>query len=98
TLTFDHPSPGDVARFVLTSFQSDLGERAPSESERELSDQEIRRLLNQIPIRRLRSEGVLGTLLALAPRREDHDAFGPDLDALDEDALLTVAGTLLEGN
>ncbi|XXX82571.1 SDR family NAD(P)-dependent oxidoreductase [Sorangium sp. So ce134] len=102
TLTFDHPSPHEVAARLSLSLREELGERAPNGHGGAPSDEEVKRLLGRIPIHKLRAGGLLDALLALAEHGEngggDTGASLPELEALEDDALLAVAGTLLEGS
>jgi acyl carrier protein len=62
SLAFDYPSPAAVAGYLALELGSGGG-AGPAESEEE---REVRRALARIPIERLRSAGLLGSLLELA--------------------------------
>ncbi|GAA4590496.1 acyl transferase domain-containing protein/acyl carrier protein [Actinoplanes octamycinicus] len=91
TLVFDHPTPADVAGFLLA-------ELAPADPAGGGDDEDaVRRILLGIPLARLRDAGLLGTLLELggaapagAPEPDD-DGDPESIDEMDTDALISMA-------
>jgi pimaricinolide synthase PimS1 len=65
TLMFDYPNPMAMAQFVLTELVPGLDDDAGG-TEPALDEDAIRRTLESIPLERLRSAGLLDTLLDLA--------------------------------
>ncbi|WP_203607032.1 type I polyketide synthase [Streptomyces sp. SID11385] len=106
TLVFDHPTPTAVARLLLTSFAASSDAVAEERaSAAPLGDTEIRRLLSELPLDRLRGSGLLDRLVDLAGPRSAtaSDVAGlpgpdtaptteTDIDELDIDALIRMAG------
>ncbi|MET0424000.1 MAG: SDR family NAD(P)-dependent oxidoreductase, partial [Actinoplanes sp.] len=91
TLVFDHPTPTDVARYLLD-------ELAPGDAEADgAGEDDIRRVLAGIPLSRLRDAGLLDVLLELGGVTPvgAAEAAGPDddesIDDMDTDALINMA-------
>ncbi|MBN3809463.1 type I polyketide synthase [Paraburkholderia sp. Ac-20347] len=103
TLVFDYPSIQDVADLLAKRFNDATD--TPSEnsdlvSTGDMSDVELREMIARIPIRALRERGLLPTLLALAgdvssERPKVVESSINDMALLDDEALLSVAHTLL---
>ncbi|MGK5534052.1 SDR family NAD(P)-dependent oxidoreductase, partial [Streptomyces sp. URMC 129] len=87
TAAFDHPTPDALADHMRTQLAPDTADTAPGATTAEADEQEIRRALTAIPLRRLREAGILTTLLRLADSapRPDH----PDPEA-DTDSIATM--------
>ncbi|PSM40183.1 3-ketoacyl-ACP reductase, partial [Streptomyces dioscori] len=68
TLTFDHPTPAALARFLLAEL---LPEGAPSAPD----EDSVRSALATIPLARLRESGLLDTLLRLTETVPPHSAI-----------------------
>ncbi|WP_189336535.1 type I polyketide synthase [Actinoplanes ianthinogenes] len=90
TLVFDHPTPADVAEYLLA-------ELAPAQATGGDDEDEVRRILLGIPLARLRDAGLLGALLELGGAASA-GAAGPDddgetgsIDEMDTDALISMA-------
>ncbi|WP_203722986.1 type I polyketide synthase, partial [Paractinoplanes abujensis] len=91
TLVFDHPTPVDVARYLL----DELG---PGDDTAGPAEDDVRRVLAGIPLGRLRDAGLLDALLELggvtpagaaAPAEPDGD--DESIDDMDTDALISMA-------
>jgi polyketide synthase 12 len=84
TLVFDHPTPLAVARFLLPIAMPGTAQAGDRRSE----EDEIRDLLASIPLGRLRTAGLLDTLLELAngglDRSDDGSPTGEDSEAIDD--------------
>jgi acyl carrier protein len=103
TLVFDYPSIQDVADLLAKRFNDATD--TPSEnsdlvSTGDMSDVELREMIARIPIRALRERGLLPTLLALAGDASSErpmvvESSINDMALLDDEALLSVAHTLL---
>ncbi|WP_370644565.1 type I polyketide synthase [Actinoplanes sp. L3-i22] len=87
TLVFDHPTPADVAGYLLD-------ELAPDGAADD-GDAEVRRILLDIPLARLRAAGLLDALLELggAAGGDPEPTAGdePSIDEMDTDALISMA-------
>ncbi|MFE0026115.1 SDR family NAD(P)-dependent oxidoreductase [Amycolatopsis sp. NPDC059021] len=90
TLIFDYPSPVVLAEYLL-------GELAPAEAVPEpasTDDETVRRVLNAVPIAKLREAGLLDALLALdtgtAPVTSDMDSVEA-VEEMDLGALVQAA-------
>jgi NADP-dependent 3-hydroxy acid dehydrogenase YdfG/acyl carrier protein len=93
TLVFDFPNAQ-----ALTSQL--LAELAPDDGAEVADEDQIRRMLQRIPMRRLRDVGVLDALLKLAAAPDvrpgedgitDVDAAGPSIDEMDPQSLISMA-------
>ncbi|WP_282090925.1 SDR family NAD(P)-dependent oxidoreductase [Streptomyces tendae] len=92
TLVFNHPTPREMAQYLLEQLRPATG---PGDAD----DEEIRAVLRSVPIDRLRGAGLLDLILACAdPSRTAADDRAPDaagdtveLTALDLDALVDLA-------
>ncbi|MEW2417708.1 type I polyketide synthase [Streptomyces sp. NPDC046866] len=100
TVVFDHPTPRELAAFVLAEVapESDAGAGDHEES--------VRASLLSIPLSRLRDSGLLETLLELAGHRPDGAGLPPEagdpaadagelIDEMDAERLIAMA---LEGS
>ncbi|MEU3776971.1 SDR family NAD(P)-dependent oxidoreductase, partial [Streptomyces sp. NPDC032472] len=100
TVVFDHPTPRELAAFVLAEVapESDAGAGDYEES--------VRASLLSIPLSRLRDSGLLETLLELAGHRPDGAGLSPEdgdpaadagelIDEMDAERLIAMA---LEGS
>ncbi|WP_405162985.1 SDR family NAD(P)-dependent oxidoreductase [Nocardia sp. NBC_01499] len=91
TLVFDHPTSAAVARYLLTVVAPDT---APS-GRRRTEEQEFRRLVDSIPIERLRISGLLDALRELAEGdRVDAASAAETTESIDDmaaDALIRLA-------
>ncbi|WP_433723370.1 type I polyketide synthase [Nocardia sp. CA-129566] len=91
---FDHPTPRAFAAFLHRTV---LGIDSTAAGSSYDEESELRRILLDIPISRLRETGLLGRLLELASGAEpDGELGGGDIDAMDVDALLSLARDLTE--
>ncbi|WP_433678425.1 type I polyketide synthase [Nocardia sp. CA-119907] len=91
---FDHPTPRAFAAFLHRTV---LGTDSTAAGSSYDEESELRRILLDIPISRLRETGLLGRLLELAGTAEpDGELAGGDIDAMDVDALLSLARDLTE--
>ncbi|MGW2995281.1 SDR family NAD(P)-dependent oxidoreductase, partial [Streptomyces sp. NPDC001193] len=93
TLVFDYPNAQALADHLLAELAPQAGSGTGAESE----DEQIRRLLQAIPISRLRQAGMLDGLLELgghAPERSggeaDEDPLG-SIDDMDAASLISLA-------
>jgi acyl carrier protein len=94
TLVFDHPTASALAEYLV-------GLLAPDEDQAGAADPEeaaVRAALAGVPLPVLREAGLLDTLLALASPERFSGATrftepdgGADIDALDDEALITLA-------
>ncbi|WP_406289346.1 type I polyketide synthase [Embleya sp. NBC_00896] len=90
TLVFSYPTPRELGRHVC-------GLLRPAARTGSAEDAEIREVLRNVPIDRLRSAGILELVLACAdPSRSDADGQPPDADAgelavMDLEALVDLA-------
>jgi acyl carrier protein len=97
TLMFDYPSADALAKFLLTELLPAL-----AETEAGLEEEQIRSTIGSIPLDRLRSAGLLDTLLKLAA--PDQEAAAPAGDKSDEiknmaiDDLVRAALAAAESN
>ncbi|MET8774546.1 type I polyketide synthase [Nocardia sp. NPDC004654] len=92
TLVFDYPSPEALAKYLADEFTDhrDSGRSA------DLSENDIRRALQTIPVARLRDAGLLDALMRLAHGQGSHSEIeqsGTDesIDELDIDDLIDMA-------
>ncbi|MER5786674.1 beta-ketoacyl reductase, partial [Streptomyces mobaraensis] len=67
TLVFDYPTPQTMAKHLLEELLPEVEECAARLSAPEADDDEVRRLLESVPLARIREAGLLDALLALAP-------------------------------
>jgi acyl carrier protein len=90
TLVFDHPTPAAVARYLIPVAMPG----AAANGQRPSKEDEIRGVLASIPIARLRTAGLLDTLLELASGDPDPGppaaAAVTSLDELDAAALIRM--------
>ena len=92
TLVFDHPTPAAVGSYLLASLAAG-GESPSREGD---GDAEIRRIVDSIPVARLRAAGLLELLLELA-EREDEPAERHEQAEIDSVDIDTLARSVLEG-
>ena len=93
TMVFDHPTPIAVARYLIPVAMPGAAAESPRQSEEDT----IRGVLASIPIGRLRTAGLLDTLLELAngdqdtapPTTEDAESID-DIDDMDVAALIAM--------
>ncbi|OBJ62115.1 type I polyketide synthase [Mycobacterium asiaticum] len=87
TLIFDYPTPAKLAEH--------LGQQLYTETPDESADEEIRRLLRNIPIAELRRTGLLDKLLLLGGHTQNYSStpfLAEDaIDALSPEALIAMA-------
>ena len=99
TLVFDYPNSEALAGFLLARTAPDDEEGATADA----GEGEIRELLASIPVARLRSTGLLASLLELAGEGSDGDepapANGVDdaIDSMDVDELIRASLDGAEG-
>ncbi|MFF5900971.1 beta-ketoacyl reductase, partial [Streptomyces argenteolus] len=91
TLIFDYPSPEVLTAHLLTELAPD--ETGPEQTD---EDEQVRRILQTIPINRLRDAGLIRSLLELggvqAPAGADSaDDAGGSIDELDAESLISMA-------
>ncbi|WUQ40139.1 type I polyketide synthase [Streptomyces sp. NBC_00234] len=91
TLIFDYPSPEVVTAHLLTELAPDAA--GPDQTD---EDEQVRRILQTIPINRLRDAGLMRSLLELggvqAPEGVgDGDDAGGSIDELDAESLISMA-------
>ncbi|MFI2478662.1 SDR family NAD(P)-dependent oxidoreductase [Nocardia xishanensis] len=92
TMIFDYPTPRDLARYLVGEITETV--RPVADAEHSADEREIRRLLLEIPLARLRETGVLDTLLRLAGKQDLDRADEVSDSAIDEmsaDALVRLA-------
>ncbi len=103
TTVFDYPSPAALAEHVLAKVAPEGGAGGATIESREL---EVREALASIPLSRLRSAGLIDSLLRLASSGDEPAAAAEDdgdrIDAMDVEELIRksadrVAGESLEG-
>jgi acyl carrier protein len=86
TLVFDYPNSIVLAEFFESEVRPDEGSG---------SEDEIRRILQTIPLARLRDSGLLDNLLVLAGVRaapaESEEMSGDSIDDLDMESLINLA-------
>ncbi|WP_443072188.1 type I polyketide synthase [Streptomyces sp. WMMC1477] len=73
TLTFDFPTPGDLAVHLRELLAPDSAPGETGDGE-EPGEARIRQAIAAVPVEQLRQAGVLGTLLRLAGLAEEEDA------------------------
>ncbi|MGW0786622.1 beta-ketoacyl reductase, partial [Streptomyces sp. NPDC002913] len=92
TLIFDYPSPDVLTAHLLTELAPDAA--GPDQVD---EDEQVRRILQTIPINRLRDAGLMRSLLELggvqAPAGADDDGedAGGSIDELDAESLISMA-------
>ncbi|TDD35458.1 SDR family NAD(P)-dependent oxidoreductase [Actinomadura sp. KC06] len=92
TLVFDYPSPRVLAAHLGAELAPDLG------ADGDGGEAEVRRILQAIPLNRLRDAGLMDSLLELAgardlaaePAGDDGGERGP-IDAMDTESLISMA-------
>ncbi|WP_330249896.1 type I polyketide synthase [Nocardia sp. NBC_00565] len=92
TLVFDYPTPQALAEYLADEFTDHDN---PGRST-DLSENDIRRALETIPLTRLRDAGLLDALMKLAQGQEshgeiDHGITDESIDELDIDDLIDMA-------
>ncbi len=90
TLVFDHPTAAAVAAFLLTKVEG----ASPGAAQGNGEEARLREALASIPLARLRSAGLLETLLELAAANGDafsEEAIGEEIDEMDVDDLVQRA-------
>ncbi|MFI7671291.1 type I polyketide synthase [Nocardia sp. NPDC049526] len=92
TLVFDYPSPQALAKYLADEFT----EHHDPDRSTDLSDNDIRRALQTIPLTRLRDAGLLDALMQLTQGQESHGEIDQSItdesiDALDIDDLIEMA-------
>ncbi|MGI5341802.1 acyl carrier protein [Streptomyces sp. CA-181903] len=99
TLVFDYPTPHTMAKHLLEELLPEVEECAALLRVPEADDDEVRRLLESVPLARIREAGLLDALLALAPASAPApvvtaapaDTTGPESSAADQsDAILAM--------
>ncbi|MFE2414917.1 SDR family NAD(P)-dependent oxidoreductase [Kitasatospora sp. NPDC059408] len=83
TLVFDHPTPRALAEELLVL----LAPGGAADTELSPEEAEVRRILNSVPLSRLRSSGLLDRLLRLTESdqpADDPSTEQPDTDAIDD--------------
>nr|WP_181773151.1 type I polyketide synthase [Amycolatopsis pittospori] len=94
TLIFDHPTPVELARRLLTDLAPDSQARPVAAAES--GDAEIERLLSTIPASRVREAGLLDALLRLAKGGEPAAPVSEgEIDDMDVQSLLRKASQSL---
>ncbi|WP_437114760.1 type I polyketide synthase [Streptomyces longispororuber] len=106
TLVFDHPTPGELARELLSALLPDAAPgTAPGPADGataadHLADADVRRALAAVPVARIREAGLLDALLRLAAPdataataadAADDDGADASIDAMDVDNLIQMA-------
>ena len=86
TLIFDHPTPLDLARFLLDELVPDSAPQAEDD------EGHVRRLLATVPLARLRQAGLLATLLDLSAQGGPPAATGTPESAVDPEATIASMG------
>ena len=90
TLAFDYPSPQALAGHLLA-------ELFPDEVDKDSSgDERVRRILQSIPLGRLRDSGLLKRILDLVGERDDSSPLQVGeqpiaIDDMDEEGLISMA-------
>jgi polyketide synthase 12 len=90
TLVFDHPTPAAVMRFLVPLATAG----APAAGAQQTEEDRIREALSTIPLGRLRSAGLLDTLLELAAGDPEESAQTAEdtesIDDMDVEALIRM--------
>ncbi|WP_067845502.1 type I polyketide synthase [Nocardia lijiangensis] len=92
TVIFDYPTPRDLARFLVAEITETV--RPEPGAEHPADEREIRRLLLEIPMSRLRDTGVLDTLLQLAGKQDfdrTEEVSDTAIDEMSAEALVQLA-------
>ncbi|MEU8901418.1 acyl carrier protein, partial [Nocardia sp. NPDC048505] len=95
TLMFDYPTAAELAVFVLTEVS---GGTAPQPVSMSTEESEIRRLLLEIPLSKLRESGLLKRIMEVAGPSGDPagpgcegDDEGDDIETMDAESLILRA-------
>ncbi|MGW4774986.1 SDR family NAD(P)-dependent oxidoreductase [Nocardia sp. NPDC004278] len=92
TVIFDYPTPRALARFLVSEITETV--RPQPRTEQVSDEREIRRLLLEIPVSRLRDAGVLDTLLQLSGKRKadfTEEVSDAAIDQMSAEALIQLA-------
>ncbi|MGC5347021.1 beta-ketoacyl reductase, partial [Streptomyces sp. DT171] len=97
TLVFDYPNSLGLAQYLAAEVRPDVLTDQDSET-----DERVRRILQGIPLKRLRDAGLMDVLFELAGVREepedtentDDESSGDDIDSMDAEDLINM---VLEG-
>ncbi|WP_406312547.1 type I polyketide synthase [Streptosporangium sp. NBC_01639] len=91
TLVFDYPNAVALAEHLGTELSPEPG----TGGEHETGEEQIRRILQAIPLSRLREAGLMDVILELggagAPPSEDADEEQESIDTMDTESLISMA-------
>ena len=94
TIVFDHPTPASLASYLRAElFPEVAGLATPSAVDETDDEAQIRAVLADMPLARLRDAGLLGAILALSGGRLETESAVADssVDDLDAEGLIRMA-------
>ncbi|MGW1077923.1 acyl carrier protein, partial [Streptomyces sp. NPDC002537] len=101
TLVFDYPTPQTLAKYLLEELLSAVEEIEARLRVPEADEEGVRRLLESVPLARIREAGLLDALLALAPvtpQAESTEGGAVAVADAPADLLTDAAGSGLGGH
>ncbi|MEU3188976.1 SDR family NAD(P)-dependent oxidoreductase, partial [Streptomyces sp. NPDC006923] len=92
TLIFDYPAPAALAEHLL----SELFPDGAADQDDDTGDERVRRVLQSIPLSRLRDSGLMDRILELVGAQDEpsvleDDAQPASIDEMDADSLISMA-------